>query len=188
MKANNVGERKEVTEMNFKRMIAIIISVIILVSCSSAETLTKVTDRATFETLFNIASIGFETSHSLSSNNLSFIPGDVNDVYQMTYDEEDSFLQYSVTHGTDDIVGVLACYIPSGNATDEKSKQYIYLIYEVLYATGAAEDPENIPSILSLLGFYDNLADGDSNKISLNGLSIGYTVSSTIGFWFYVEI
>ncbi len=176
------------TELKLKKIIAIIVSVMMLVSCSSAETLTKVTDRATFETLFNIASIGFKTSHSLSSDQVSFISGDVNDVYQMIYDDEDSFIQYSVTHDTDDIVGVLACYIPTGNATEEKSKQYVYLIYEVLYATGVAKDAESIPSILSLLDFYNNLSDGDSNKISLNGLSIGYSVSSTIGFWFYVEI
>lgn len=174
----------------FVRKVAAIFfaATMLMLSICHAETASKVTDRAMFESLFNVASVGFETAHKITTKELSFAPGEVNDVYQMTYNEEDSFLQYSVVHDTDDVVSVLACYIPSGNATEEKSKQYIFLIYEVLYASGAAENPENIPNILSLLGFYDHLEDGDGNTITLNGIKIGYMVSSTIGFWFYVEI
>ena len=64
---------------------------------------------------------------------------------------------------------------------------YIMLIYEMLCGTGIVEDIDEAPDVLEKLGFFEHLDDGDENQITIKGLSVGYMVSSTIGFWFYVE-
>ena len=49
------------------------------------------------------------------------------------------------------------------------------------------EEIDEAPTVLEKLGFFEHLDDGDENKITIKGLSVGYMVSSTIGFCFYVE-
>lgn len=152
-----------------------------------AETKSSISDFSTYQTMFNIASLLLGTDHMITSDRIKFITGEVNDVYQIIY-KNNTLLQINVPHGTDNVIGVLGCYVPEQNASNEDVKSYLFLIYEILYATGVVDELENASDVLSLLGYFENLEDGDNNKITLNGLSIGYMVSNNIGFWFFVEI
>ena len=170
-----------------RRVLAIVCVLCFVLTIAQAKTPTKITDKSTFEGMFNVASVTLGTSHAILGNNLQSTPGDVNDVYQVVYTTEESFLQYSGPHGTKDITNVVVCYLPSSNASDMNALNYIMLIYEMLCGTGIVEDIDEAPDVLEKLGFFEHLDDGDENQITIKGLSVGYMVSSTIGFWFYVE-
>ena len=170
-----------------RRVFAIVCVLCFVLSFAQAETSTIITDKATFEELFNDACLDLGTSHAILNSNLQFSPGEVNDVYEVEYKSDNSFLQYGCSHGTQDMVNVLACYMPSGNSSEGKAYNYIMLIFEILCGTGIAEDIDEASDILEKLGFYDHLEDGDGNKITINGLSVSYMISSKIGIWFVVE-
>ena len=166
-----------------KRILLTILAIIIFVSpCAfAAANVTTVSD---FEIRFAAASLANESGHYLNASIDNRSAGEVNDIIQAIFNDSE-MLQLSITHGTDNVVSALAMYMPDGDSNHVAD--YILLISELLYATGITSTTTDTGDVLNRLGFFDNLDDGTSKKIVVNGLNVGYMVSSTVGIWFYVE-
>lgn len=170
-----------------KKILSLMIVIMLSFSIATAQAAQKSTIATLddFELQFNICSIINGTNHSITTRNLKFSSGAINDVFQVMYGEY-AFLQISVPHGTDNIIGILAYYMPDGSSAH--AADYVSLIAEAMYAADVISSLDEVDSILEKLKFYDNLKDGASNSIEKNGLKIGYSVSASIGIFFYIEL
>ena len=167
-----------------KRIVALI-TILVLLAFPTAFAATSVTTVHDFEIRFAAAALITESSHYLNGSNENRNDGEVNDVIQATYNESE-LLQLSVTHGTEDVVSILAMYLPDGDSNH--AADYILLISEALFAAGITDSTTDTGDILEQLGMMTNLDDGAKNKITINGINVGYMVSSSIGIWFYIEV
>lgn len=167
-----------------KKVVALI-TILVLLTLPTALAATSVTNVHDFEIRFGAASLFTESGHYLNSTNEKRTDGEVNDTIQATYNDSE-LLQLSIPHGTDDVISALAMYLPDGNS--DHAADYILLICEVLYAAGITDATTETGDILDQLGMLTNLDDGAQNTITINGVNVGYMVSSSMGIWFYIEV
>ena len=58
----------------------------------------------------------------------------------------------------------------------------------IINATKVTNSYDSSGSVFDALKFWDNVDNGDRNSITVNGNTVGYSVSSSIGVMFYVEV
>ncbi len=144
-----------------------------------------------FNIYFNFAAALTGSGNAIRENNISFSPGAVNDIYQVNLTSNVG-MQISTPHiaeynGTlSDVNGIILLYVPDGST--DSSMNFLYGIGEIAIATGAISSSSEIVTFLEQLGLMDDIGQTDaSNAIEVNGLNYGYTISSVIGYFFYVE-
>lgn len=137
-----------------------------------------------FKSRFSKAVSTSGSKHKLS--NPSSDNGIVNDV--TTYYVKDYLaLQLSFPKGTKNVRSAMVLYAP-GYVNEDTFVNFLNLCCEVMYATKVTNSYDSSGSVFDALKFWDNVDDGDRNSITINGNTVGYSISSTIGAMFYVEV
>ena len=78
-------------------------------------------------------------------------------------------------------------YAPSV-VSEDTFVHFLDLCCEMIYATKVTDSYDSSGIVFDALRFWDNVDDGDRNSITIYGNTVGYSVSSSIGVIFYVEV
>ena len=137
-----------------------------------------------FEPLFESAAKLLGSGHEITTDNLTSSSGKVRTTFNVKLSDVLTLMVQirTDTHETCDVIATSK----GGNTSD--STDFLCAISEILYCTEGIDDVSKTGDFLELLGFFDNLKDGDSNSIEVNGITYSYLVSSMFGFIFSASI
>lgn len=172
-----------------KKLIASVLVGLIFCAVANAEpqTFISVND---FNRDFNTVSYLIGSGHIINSDNINFETGTVRDYFVITFANGVIILHVYMPHienytgEMNDINEIDLLF--SSDGTTESAAHLAIAIGELAYTTGAISDIQDIGAFADQLGFLQNVYDGASNTLTINGLNYSYSISSVFGFHFSI--